>query len=123
MSRAEMRRAAREAEKKRTATYNLTQEQLDAIVAQKVNEFVDKEFAKLREQVMNDAVVAAVRATYMIPLKIIKDKYWPKSYKRKLPGLAKEIVEMFDDWQNGRLDLRATEQELWDDAGVRFEEI
>lgn len=122
MSRAEIRRAAKAA-KKKTVTYNLTQEQLDAIVAQKVNEYIDREFKNIRETVMNDAVVAAVRATYAIPLKIIKDKYWPKSYKRKLPGLAKEIVEMFDDWQNGRLDLRATEQELWDDAGVRFEEI
>ena len=122
MSRAEIRRAAKAA-KKKTVTYNLTQEQLDAIVAQKVNEYIDREFKNIRETVMNDAVVAAVRATYLIPLKIIKDKYWPKSYKRKLPGLAKEIVEMFDDWQNGRLDLRATEQELWDDAGVRFEEI
>lgn len=122
MSRAEIRRAAKAA-KKKTVTYNLTQEQLDAIVAAKVNEYIDREFTNIRETVMNDAVVAAVRATYMIPLKIIKDKYWPKSYKRKLPGLAKEIVEMFDDWQNGRLDLRATEHELWDDAGVRFEEI
>lgn len=121
MTRAEIRRATREADKKRTATYNLTQEQLDAIVAQKVNEFVDKEFAKLRGQVMNDAVVAAVEATYVIPMEILMDEYWPKSYKRKLPGFYKKVVARFNDWQDGKYDISRGKQRLWDNAGVGME--
>ena len=120
MSRAEIRRAAKAA-KKKTVTYNLTQEQLDAIVAQKVNEFVDKEFAKLREQVMNDAVVAAVEATYVIPMEILMDEYWPKSYKRRLPGFYRKVVACFNDWQDGKYDLHRGKQRLWDNAGVGME--
>ena len=121
MSRAEMRRAAREA-KKKTVTYNLTQEQLDAIVAAKVNEYIDREFKNIRETVMNDAVVAAVKVTLMIPLKILKDKYWKKSHKRRLRKFAEELAEMFEGWQDGRVNLHAVQQELWDEDGVRFDD-
>ena len=42
MNRAEMRRAARNDKKSKTATYNFTQEQLDAVIHERIGEKMDE---------------------------------------------------------------------------------
>ena len=121
MSRAEMRRAVREAKKKKV-TYTFTQEQLDAVVAEKVREFLDNEFNRIRDEVANDTIVSAMRLTLGIPLVILMKKHWKKSYKKRLPAFVDDMLEMFNDWQDGKIDMKEIEQYLWEYGGVRLED-
>lgn len=140
MGRAEMRRAARE-EKKKKVVYHLTQEQLDIMIArgvaqemakyeEKNREWLDicakqavgEEFAKVEEQVKNEAIVDAMRLTLAIPSEILRTKYWPKAFKKKLHGFIEDVLEMFRKIQDGEVTLEELEQNLWEYGGVRFEE-
>lgn len=140
MTRAEMKRAARE-EKKKKVTYNLTQEQLDIMIAKGVAEEIkrqqesqrawldenakaifEEEFAKVEEQVKNDATVDAMRMTLYLPLELLIDKYWPKSAAKRCPEFASDILERFAEVQDGKRDLRESERKCWEYGHVRFEE-
>lgn len=116
--RAELRRAERESKKAKTATYNLTKAQLDAMV----KEAVADELQKAKEQATNDAINTAMRLLLIIPSRVMMNKFWPKSYPKRLPSFINEILEYYRMWQDGEIDLEEDEKDLWEYGGVRFEE-
>lgn len=140
MTRAEMKRAARE-EKKKKVTYNITQEQLDIMIArgvaeelkrheEKNKEWLDKcakqaveeEFAKVEEQVKNGAIVDAMELTLILPLELLMDKYWPKTADKRCKEFANDLIERFTEVQDGKRDLAVSKQRVWEVCGVRFQE-
>lgn len=110
--RAEMRRAEKEKQKS-TARLNLTVEEINAMAS--------RQFEELRKEVMEDDIGAALVLLLTIPLDILRKDYWPKSYKKKLPELADKIIERLNQWENEELDLEALREDLWEDAGLRFD--
>lgn len=101
MTRAERRRAEKEALKKKTKTYNLTMEQLD----QAVSEAVDKQVQEIRGRATEEAVNTMMILLLSLPAKILKEHYWPKSYEKKLPEFTDLLLDYFVKWQNGELDI------------------
>ena len=116
MTRAEYRRKNKEDEKRKTATYNLTKEQLDILVKDQIGH----ELEVLRDEVLEECTAQAMRLTLMLPLKVLKDFYWKKSYKQRLPEFADILLDFMYAWQNGSIDIDDIERELWDDAGIKF---
>lgn len=107
--RAELRRTQREEKKANTATYNLTQAQLDAIVSEKIGK-------KIEETV--NTVLALVLT---LPLEVLMDHYWQKSYRQRLPGFVDKVLEYYGKWQDGEIDMEDLKKDLWEFGGIRLE--
>ena len=118
MSRAEKRRAIREETKAKTATYNLTKAQLDAMVRENVQEKIDE----AKRQATVEAINTAMTLMLALPLEVLMDHYWKKSYAKKIPEFTEHVLEYYGKWQDGELDMDKLKEDLWEYGGVRLEE-
>lgn len=96
MRRAELRRSVKNEKKTKTATYNLTKSQLDAIVREKIGE----ELVRIKQEATDSVVNTAMILLLTLPLEVLMDYYWPKSYTKRIPEFTNR------DWiimKNGRM--------------------
>lgn len=114
--RAERRRAEKEAIKRKTVTYNLTQAQLDKMI----REGVERELKRTREEDTDHAINTAVALVLTIPLRVLMDHYWKKSYANRLPKFTSIVLEYFHRWENGELDMDELLEDLWEYGGVKL---
>ena len=82
MTRAEMRRSKREQEKAQTATYNFTQAQLDALIQEKIGAKLEQSKQEIYEQTVNTTLALLLG----LPMKVLIDDYWKKSYRQRIRG-------------------------------------
>lgn len=118
MGRAERRRAQKLAQKEKTATYNLTKAQLDAAV----REQVEKELERIKQEAMDDAINTAMVLLLTLPLEVLMDHYWTKSYAKRIPKFTELVLEYYERWQNGELDMEKLKEDLWEYGGVKLVE-
>lgn len=121
MTRAEKRRQARE-EKASAVKYELTLPQLQAMVDAQVAEKLEKIRREVKQEATDDACNTALRLLLTLPLLVMMDKYWAKSYRKKIPEFANDLVEYYQKWQNGELDMAEAEERVWIHGGVKFKE-
>lgn len=117
MNRAERRRQQKK-EVKQTKTYCLTQEQLDIMVREKVNNMI----YQAKQEATDDAINTAMTLLLVLPMEVLMDHYWQKDYQKKIPKFAERILEYYSKWQDGELNMDKMKQDLWDYAGIRLEE-
>ena len=117
MGRAEIRRTQKQENKAKTATYNLTQAQLDAIVREKIG----NELKLIKEEATNEAISTAMTLLLTLPMEVLMDHYWQKSYAKRIPGFAEHLLEYYEKWQNGELDMDKMKEDLWEYGGIRLE--
>lgn len=118
MGRAERRRAQKTEQKAKTATYNLTKSQLEAMVREQMEE----ELARVRQEAKDDAVNTAMVLLLTLPLEVLMDYYWPKSYAKRIPEFTNHVLEYYEKWQNGELDMDKLKEDLWVYGGVKLME-
>lgn len=118
MSRAEMRRIQREKKKAKTVTYNLTKEQLDVMVEERINTRI----REAKEAATYDAVNAAMTLMLVLPMEVLMDHYWQESYSTKIPEFTSYVLEYYERWMKGELDMDKMKQDLWEYGGIRLEE-
>lgn len=97
MGRAERRRAQKNEQKAKTATYNLTKDQLDAVVREKIGD----ELARIKQEATEEAVNTAMVLLLTLPLEVLMDYYWKKSYAKRIPEFTNHVLEYYEMWQNG----------------------
>lgn len=100
MSRAEMRRAAKR--KSKTATYNLTEEQIDILVKEKMAAHTKE----IKEEAAEEAINTAMILLLTLPLEVLMDFYWKKSYAKKIPEFTEHVLDYYSRWENGELDMK-----------------
>lgn len=105
MNRAERRRAEKQAQKAKTVTYNLTQEQINQI----------------KQEARDEAISVAVTLMLSLPLKVLKDKHWVKSAKRRLPKFLDNVLSLYDSWSKGSLTIEELREDLWNYGGIKLE--
>lgn len=118
MGRAEMRRARKDEKKYKTVTYTLTQEQLDKIVRDKIGD----ELKRVKKEATEDAVNTAMILLLTLLLEVLMDYYWPKSYAKRIPKFTDRVIEYYERWQNGELDMDKLKEDLWNYGGVKLVE-
>lgn len=101
MSRAERRRQQRDEQKAKTATYNVTKAQLDAMV----NEQIKDKIAEVKKEATLDAVNSAMVLLLTLPLEVLMDFYWKKSYAKRIPEFTTHVLDYYERWANGELDM------------------
>lgn len=116
MTRAERRRAERSSDKAKV-TYRLTKEQLNKVVYDTIGD----ELAKIREEAKDEAITTAMSLLLTLPLKVLMDHYWKKTYEKKLPEFTEYLIEYYEKWQNGEFDYESLKNDLWEYGGVRLE--
>lgn len=113
-----MRRMQREKKKAKTATYNLTKEQLDAMVEERISTCI----REAKEAATYDAVNAAMTLMLVLPMEVLMDHYWYESYSTKIPEFTSYVLEYYERWMKGELDMDKMKQDLWEYGGIRLEE-
>jgi hypothetical protein len=113
-----MRRARKDEKKYKTVTYTLTQEQLDKIVRDKIGD----ELKRVKKEATEDAVNTAMILLLTLPLEVLMDYYWPKSYAKRIPKFTDRVIEYYERWQNGELDMDKLKEDLWNHGGVKLVE-
>lgn len=117
MGRAEIRRAMKNEQKSKTATYNVTKAQLDAMVKEQIKDKLDE----IKRAATEEAVTTAMTLTLTLPLEVLMDHYWKKTYAKKIPEFTQHILDYFSKWESGELDMDKLRQDLWEYGGVRLE--
>lgn len=118
MCRSEKRRLERE-KKKGAVTYNFTQEQLDALIESKVREKIEE----AKKEAVEDAINQAMLLLFVLPMEVLMDIYWPKSYQKRIPEFTDHLLEYYQMWQRDELDMDKMKEDLWEYGGIRFEEV
>lgn len=122
MNRAEIRRLEREKIKEKTRTYNLTKAQLDILVRERVQSELNDIKAKIKKEATEEAVNTAMVLMLTLPLKVLIDNYWiSKGQLEQIPEFTDKVIEYYEKWQNGELDIDKLREDLWNYAGVRLE--
>ena len=121
MNRAEIRRLEREKIKEKTRTYNLTKAQLDALVRERVLSELNDIKTKIKKEATEDAVNTAMVLMLTLPLKVLMDDYWSGEQLEQIPEFTDKVIEYYEKWQNGELDIDKLREDLWNYAGVRLE--
>ena len=102
MNRAERRRIQKNEQKAKTATYNVTKAQLDAMVEEQIGEKI----AKVKAEATLEAVNSAMVLMLALPLEVLMDFYWKKSYAKRIPEFTEHVLDYYEKWANGELDGR-----------------
>lgn len=118
MSRAEMRRLQREQKKSETVTYNLTKAQLDAMVNEKFRD----ELSKVKKEATEDAVRTAMILMLTLPLEVLIDHYWQKSYSDRIPKFTAHVIDYYKKWESGELNMDKLQADLWERGRVKIVE-
>lgn len=118
MGRAEFRRAEKRDKKQQTATYNFTMQQLDIMM----RESAAKQLQQIKEEATDDAINTAMILLLTLPLEVLMDHYWKKTYAKKIPEFTQHVLDYYEMWQDGKLDTDKLKEDLWMYGGIRLEE-
>ena len=117
MNRAEKRRSEKEKRKRETSTYNLTKAQIDREI--------EKSIGKKLEEIKMESTDAAMVLTLTIPIKVLVEYYWKdlsrEELKEETSIFAERMVDYYESWQNGEIDILKLKNELWDLTGIKIE--
>ena len=105
-------------QKKKVATYNLTKAHLDSMVREKIGEELDRVKQEATEEAVNTAMVLLLT----LPLEVLMDHYWTKSYAKRIPEFTNHVLNYYEKWQNGELDVDKLKEDLWEYGGVKIVE-
>lgn len=116
MSRAEKRREKRERFKRSNATFNLTKEQLDISIENAIKDRL--------EEIKSESVDTAMMLALTLPLQVLMDYYWTDLDERvrfeELSMFADRLVDYYEKWQNGELDIQKLTDDLWTYGGIKI---
>lgn len=112
----QQRRASQRKESKRSKTYTLTKEQLE----QYVRKAIDAEL-KDREECLEVALNNAMVLMLTLPLEVLMDHYWSKSYEKRIPEFTQHVLDYYERWRDGELDMGDLKRDLWEYGHVRLE--
>ncbi len=113
----QQRRANARKERKKTATYNMNQNQLD----EAVKKTAEKELDAAYQSGLEDGVSQALALLLTLPLEVLMDYYWKKSYEKRIPEFVNHVLDYYELWQNGELDMDKLKEDLWKYGSVRLD--
>lgn len=117
MGRAELRRAKKIEEKRKTATYNLTRAQLDDMIEEAVSERIKV----IKKESTDDAINTALVLTLALPLEVLMNSYWRKTYAKRIPKFTEQVLDYYRKWESGEITMEDLQNDLWEYGGVRLE--
>lgn len=75
------------------------------------------------DRTRQDGITEGVNQTMILlltlTLEVLMDYYWKKSYYKRIPEFTKHVLEYYEMWQNGELDMDELKKDLWEYGGGR----
>lgn len=103
--------------KAKEKTYTFTKKELQLYI----NQAVEKELKNHDEKITINAINEAMILLLTLPLEVLMDHYWKKSYQRKIPEFTNYVLEYYKKWQDGEIDMNKLKEDLWKYGNVRLE--
>lgn len=107
--------------------YTLTEDELKRIKRNAVDNAL-KNVAKsdvisnIKDEITADAVNTAMLLMLVLPMKVLMEDYWPKTYAKRIPEFTDKLLKKYNMWIDGKLDMEQMKKDLWEYGGVRLEE-
>lgn len=101
----------------KNTVYTFTKPQLDTLIREKIQGELERMKKEAREEAANEAIVLMLT----LPLEVLKDHYWPDTCAEEIPKFTELVVEYYERWQNGEIEMDALREDLWEYAGIRLE--
>lgn len=117
MNRAERRRQEKAGAQK-PKTYTFTHEQLQKAI----NDGIREQVEQVKQEATDEAINTAMLLLLTLPLEVLMDHYWKKTYAKRIPEFTDKVLEYYSKWQDGELDMEKLKEDLWEYGGVRLEE-
>lgn len=83
---------------------------------------IGDELIRVKQEATDDAVNTAMVLLLTLPLEVLMDHYWTKSYAKRIPKFTERVLEYYERWQNGELDMEKLKEDLWEYGGVKLVE-
>ena len=104
LKRADYRRLQRNQQKKEK-TYTLTQAQIDNIINNSVEQALQLQKNKIKNDAVEEAVDTAFALMLVIPTNILANLYWEKSASKRIPIFLDECMSVYESIGAGSLTI------------------
>lgn len=119
MTRAEKRRLMKDESKRtKTPTYQYTKEQIDSIIQTEV----EKRIKDCKREITDEAINEAMLLLFTLPMKVLMDNFWQKSCSQKIPKFTELLLQCYNDWEDGKIDMNEMKEDLWNYGGIKLME-
>lgn len=113
MNRQERRRAK---VKGAVPTYNVNKPMLNGMINNEYGSLIERARKEAYEKAIDDAVILMLT----LPLEVLMNNYWAKSHEKRIPKFVDEVLEYYEAWRNGELDIDILVKDLEEYGGVKL---
>lgn len=114
MSRAEIRRARRE-ENKKKATFVMTEEEIMKIRKQEYDR-ARKTIHEKSDQIAEDILKMMI----VIPTNVLINDYWQKTAKKRIPQFVDDCMSLYQSWSEGTVSMEEMQKLTEEYAGIKL---
>ena len=114
MKRSEMRRLERE-ERKNSATFNMTREELEKIRKQEYDR-ARKTIQDKSDQIAEDILKMMI----VIPTNVLINDYWEKTAKKRIPQFVEDCMDLYKAWSEGIVSMEEMQELTEEYAGIKL---
>lgn len=86
-----------------------------------IETFVEDELKRVKKEATEEALNTAMILLLVLPMEVLMDHYWKKTYSKKIPEFTEHILDYYERWEKGELDMEKMQKDLWEYGGVRLE--
>ena len=120
MTRAEKRRLMKnDIKQAKTPTYQFTKGQIDAMIQTEV----EKRLSDAKQEITEESIAAAMELLLVLPMEVLMDNFWQKSFAQKIPKFTELLLDYYQSWENGELDMDKMKEDLWKYGGIRLQQV
>lgn len=86
-----------------------------------VEEAVAERINAVKKEAAEEAVNTALVLTLALPLEVLMDNYWKRTYVKRIPKFTEQVLEYYQKWESGEITMEELQRDLWEYGGVRLE--
>ncbi len=102
-------------------TYNLTHDALRAQIEIEANEMLKEKVREAKAEAREEMRDIAFMLMLTIPLEVLVNHYWVKSAPKRMPGFVQKVLDLYSDYENGKVSLDELREHLWRYGGIRLD--
>ena len=117
MNRAERRRQGL---KNKEPTYSFTMDSLRSQMRIEQDKAFQEQLRAAKDKAVDESRDIAFMLMLALPLKVLMRDYWKKTARDKLPGFVDKVLDLYYDYESGRVSLDELQSDLWEYGNVRL---
>ena len=114
MSRAEIRRARRE-ENKKKATFVMTEEEI-----MKIRKQEDDRARKMIHEKSDQIAEDILKMMIVIPTNVLINDYWQKTAKKRIPQFVDDCMSLYQSWSEGTVSMEEMQKLTEEYSGIKL---